>query len=160
MSGIFSAEGQSLREAFDLFDLEDANAIRRDDLPYLLKTIGMGPEVFSFNDVEDMQRSMDPGETGSITFDSFLRVVKHALICSGSDEEKWKAFKLFDREHRGAISLEDLIATSEDCGSVLSEEQCAFIFDTVRSSNKRGITFEEFKRATEGATLKLKTIDK
>ena len=89
-------------------------------------------------------RRTGPGDSGSQSTNG------SPLAVGGlTSDDAWKQFKKFDLDKRGIISEGDLIqVNSKFCNSFLSEGECAFIVDTLRSSKYRGgLTFEDFKQA-------------
>lgn len=66
-----------------------------------------------------------------------------------TSDDAWKQFKKFDLERRGIMSEGDLVqVNAKYCNSFLTEGECAFIVETLRSSKYRGgLTFEDFKLA-------------
>lgn len=143
------APEDSVRDIFNLFDLDGSGKINTDDLPYLLKSIGMGPEVLSFADVTELQNTMDPLSSGKIAFAAFQRFVHEEMSAEHSSEELWRAFRLFDAEKKGFITQRDLIRVAhEECNGTLSVAQCRFVMKQLQSgAHRSGMTFSDFKAA-------------
>ena len=177
MSKLDAEEKELLKEVFNMFDLDESGSINTDDLPFILQAVGLGPDIISYGEVLAMQNSMDPQSTGQISFESFKRVTKYSLLHEGSDEEKWRAFRLFDVDSKGFVSRDDILRVANlECGGLLSEEQCQFIFDELTQepltaarsvSNdsfggpnkmRRGIAFDVWKAAVRGKRLGLSKV--
>ena len=148
-------QDKKLYDVFSMFDFDDTDTVMADDLPFILKGLGLGPDVLSFNDVQAMQRAMDPSKSGEITFDTFKRVMKHSIQDTLSHEEQWKAFRLFDKEKKGFVSLPDLVDVAVgECNGLLTEEQCRFIINRLQGTNHKcnGLTFEDWKKALKASS--------
>jgi Ca2+-binding EF-hand superfamily protein len=160
-STVIDEEDQKLMGVFTMFDFDDGGQIHASDLPYVLKGLGLGPDVLSYSDIQAMQKAMDPTDTGLIPYDVFKRVIKHSHAETMSHEEQWKAFRLFDPEKKGYVSEQDLISIAvEDCQGILTEEQCKFIAEHLtgiagrhKSHRVPGITFDDWKKAISKTSL-------
>lgn len=79
------------------------------------------------------------------------RLNESASTIGLTSDDTWKQFKKFDLDKRGVVSEGDLIqVNAKFCNSFLTEAECAFVVDTLRSSKYRGgITLEDFRRAIQ-----------
>lgn len=152
--GSFAPEDPIL-QVFSLFDLDSSGQISTEDLPYVLKSIGMGPDMLSFAEVTELQLTMDPQGTGKISYAAFSRFVLEEMSATNSNEELWRAFRLFDQEKRGFITERDLVRVAhEECGGVLTPQQCKFIMRQLQSgAHRSGMTFSDFKVAMASTHL-------
>lgn len=146
-------EGMNQRDkmAYDIFSLFDqqTGAITHDELPLVLRSLGLSGEHLSYAEVESMRAAMDRDRTGRIFFDEFLQVVTPCLLVPGSFEEQWMMFRTFDRSKKGVVDLDDLLQVANvECNGMLSESQCAWVMSTLRQdSRKQGLAFDDWKKA-------------
>ena len=151
---IMLREGMTQRDkmvldVFSLFDTTSNGHISADELPLVLRSLGLDKEHLSYDEVDSMRAAMDPERTGSIHFEDFLQVVGPCLVVPGSVEEQWFAFRRFDRAKKGTVGLADLVdICNGECNGLLSEQQCGFIMQQLKGDPRRqGITFDEWKRS-------------
>ncbi len=163
----------SLTEIFELFDFSRRNRVAIGDIPYMLECAGYTDRILSVDHVHTMQLLMDPTHSGYVSFEDFQRIVLRGAPDMGVPETLWAAFRMFDVQNRGIIALEDLISVACLEVHALTEHECCYVMqkltrskwgivrqranssgNSVRfgidgASSKRGITFEDFKRALQ-----------
>jgi Ca2+-binding EF-hand superfamily protein len=141
---------EELRRVFSLFDAARSGTVKTEELALLLRSVGLGGGNLGEDVIASMKHAMDPQHTGRIAFDVFDQIVSPCLVSTGSFEEMWMVFRLFDRNKTGWVCFEDLaeVANVENCG-LLSDRQCQAIVRMLKSegSTKPGITFDEWKAA-------------
>lgn len=93
------------KEIFDLFDQNDEGRIPTSKLPQALWALGQNP---SRSEIEDMMKEVEHLENGKIDFPEFLVLIARKSKQSSSEEELIEAFKLFDRDGDGVISVAEL----------------------------------------------------
>lgn len=207
------------------------------DLPLMLKCLGYGPQRVDEAEAADLCALVDPTNTGTMSFETFVRVVgrfvspppmddlideetdakyesimrgleggsgtrsrsgsvatrsrkgssihgddfvgvvgrsRNASVIEGSDGRKraqsqlpggnnlishregadrtiemWSLFRLFDKDNKGVITAGDLnVASASYCGSMLSENDCLFIVNTLRTGwGRDGLSIDDFSKA-------------
>jgi Ca2+-binding EF-hand superfamily protein len=151
MSVNLTSEQARLKElsvVFNLFDTAGRGFISVDDLPVVLKSLGISKEYLSEEVYESIKAALDPKRDGMVRFDSYLQIVGPCMPQPGSFEEQFRVFRMMDRDRKGCVSLEDLVAVGNvECMGLLSEHQCQFIISQLKTTTRPGITFDEFKRA-------------
>ena len=70
-----------------------------------------------------MAREFDVEESGRVSFEDYLEIMKRKYGQRDPIEEALKAFKLFDVDGRGKISLTDLRRVAKELGEALKEEE-------------------------------------
>jgi Ca2+-binding EF-hand superfamily protein len=144
---------KELATVFNLFDSTGRGYISTEDLPVVLKSLGLGSEYMEKEVFNSMKAAVDPKRTGMITFDSYMAIVEPCMSKPGSFEEQFRVFRMLDRSKKGYLDLDDLTTVGNvECMGMLSEKQCDFILTQLKSSARSGITFDDFKRAI-GTTL-------
>ena len=140
----------SLKEIFELFDFSRRNRVAVSDVPYMLECAGYTDRVLSVEDVHNMQLLMDPEHSGYVSFEQFERIVSRGAPEVGTSESLWTAFRMFDIQNRGVISLEDLIAVACIESHALTEHECRYVMQKLSSgTSRRGMTFDDFRRALQ-----------
>ncbi|XP_061887884.1 centrin-3 isoform X1 [Entelurus aequoreus] len=115
-----------IREAFELFDTDKDNAIDYHELKVAMRALGF--EVKKL-DVMQILKDYDREENGKINFEDFNEVVMELILERDPKEEIMKAFRLFDDDESGAISLRNLRRVARELGENTSEEELRSMID-------------------------------
>ncbi len=84
--------------------------------------------------------------TGDITFDEFLRLMLPVFTGKFDDEELYYAFKKFDLDNSGYISVKELRQILAKIGQHYSEEQIHELVSMVDADHDGRLNFKEFVR--------------
>ncbi|XP_047009609.1 centrin-3 isoform X7 [Ictalurus punctatus] len=80
-------------------------------------------------DVMTIVKDFDRGGTGKITYEIFKEVVTDRILDRDPKEEVMKAFKLFDDDDSGKISLKNLRRVARELGEDISDEELRAMID-------------------------------
>ncbi|CAG14640.1 unnamed protein product, partial [Tetraodon nigroviridis] len=80
-------------------------------------------------DVLKILKDYDREGTGKITFADFSKVVTDRILERDPKEEILKAFKLFDDDESGRISLRNLRRVARELGENISDEELRSMID-------------------------------
>ncbi|XP_061887885.1 centrin-3 isoform X2 [Entelurus aequoreus] len=130
-----------IREAFELFDTDKDNAIDYHELKVAMRALGF--EVKKL-DVMQILKDYDREENGKINFEDFNEVVMELILERDPKEEIMKAFRLFDDDESGAISLRNLRRVARELGENTSEEELRSMIDVFDTDGDGEINKEEF----------------
>jgi centrin-3 len=108
-----SDQQQEIKEAFDLFDPHATQSITYHELKVILRALGF--EVKK-SEVVELARQYDVEESGRVTFDDYVDIMRRKYAERDPIEEVLKAFRLFDEEGKGKISLYDLKRVARELG--------------------------------------------
>jgi Ca2+-binding EF-hand superfamily protein len=148
------ARFKELSTVFNLFDSTGRGFISVEDLPVVLRSLGLGSEYLTPEVYDSMKSALDPKRTGLVTFDAYMQIIAPCMPKPGSFEEQFRVFRMLDRSKKGYLSYDDLVAVGNvECLGLLSEKQCSFIMEQLRSTSRPGITFDDFKRAITSTLL-------
>jgi Ca2+-binding EF-hand superfamily protein len=70
-----------------------------------------------------LAREFDVKESGRVSYDDYSEIMKRKYAERDPIEETLKAFKLFDVDGRGKISINDLKRVAKELGEALKEEE-------------------------------------
>ena len=84
--------------------------------------------------------------SGSITFDEFVRMMLPVFTGKFDDDELYYAFKKFDLNNSGYISVLELKEILAKIGQNYSEQQIAAMISMVDTDNDGRLNFQEFVR--------------
>lgn len=85
-----------------------------------MRSLGQTP---SDAEVQDILNEVDVDNSGSISFDEFVKMMAHKVAPMDSDTELKEAFKVFDRDGSGTISAEELKEVMMRIGEDLSQDE-------------------------------------
>merc|ERR1712154_655692 len=96
---------QEIREAFDLFDTDGSGTIDAKELRVAMRALGFEPKK---EEIKKMIQDIDKDDSGTIDFNEFLEMMTAKMSEKDSREEIRKAFRLFDDDETGFITLKNL----------------------------------------------------
>ncbi|KAJ1458399.1 hypothetical protein M885DRAFT_512803 [Pelagophyceae sp. CCMP2097] len=137
-------EVDELREAFQLFDEDGDGTINQEELGTVMRSLGQdvaGPQL------QKIFQSIDVDGSGALNFQEFLTLVALYLpaSCTG-DEELLEAFKVFDKNNSGTLSIIELTATVHALGIDATPEQLQSMIACCDDDEDGLVQFQEFKR--------------
>merc|ERR1711918_7278 len=129
-----------IKEAFDLFDGDDSGAIDKAELGVAIQALGFEPTV---DEIDKMVKDIDADGNAQIEFNEFVAMMGDKVSGKDGVEEMKKAFKLFDPEGKGKITMKELAAVAKDIGETMSEKDLQDVLDECGGS-AGGITEDAF----------------
>jgi len=130
---------EELKEAFEIFDKNKDGSISVSELEKILKSLG---EKATRDEVKQMVAKVDKDGDGNISFDEFVALM--ATAKSSSDAEMRQAFDVFDSDHSGKISREELRQVMKTLGENVTEDQLNDMLKAADINEDGEISFEEF----------------
>ncbi|EEB09679.1 calmodulin Cam1 [Schizosaccharomyces japonicus yFS275] len=131
------------KEAFSLFDRDQDGNITSNELGVVMRSLGQSPTAA---ELQDMINEVDADGNGTIDFPEFLTMMARKMKDTDDEEEVREAFKVFDKDGNGYITVDELTHVLTSLGERLSHEEVA---DMVREADADGdgvINYEEFAR--------------
>lgn len=145
-----SEQEQEVREAFELFDTDGTMTIQSKELKTAMRALGFDPEE---SEVRTLTQMADPKNTGKIEFQDFLNVVGKKYSERNIKDDLLQAFKFFDDEDTGQITLKDLKRVAKELGERYTEEELQAMIDEADADKDGGVTLEEFLQVMKRAML-------
>ena len=115
-----------IREAFQLFDMNGDGCLDYHELKVAFRALGFD---LTKRQVLDIIHEYDTDDTNLITYDNFYKTVGEMMIKRDPLEEIRRAFRLFDIDGTGKISVRNLRKISRDLGENLSDEELQAMID-------------------------------
>ncbi|CAO2613235.1 Cetn4 [Lemmus lemmus] len=141
---------KEIKEAFDLFDVDGSGTIDVKELKIAMRALGFEPKK---EEIRQMIAEMDKEGTGTIGFEDFFAIMSVKMSEKDEKEEILKAFKLFDDDATGSISLNNIKRVAKELGENLSEEELQEMLDEADRDGDGEINEEEFLRMMRKTSL-------
>ncbi|KAF4659411.1 Centrin-3 [Perkinsus olseni] len=138
---ISEEQKQEIKEAFDLFDTSRSGSIDYHELKVCMRALGFDVKKA---EVLELMRDYDRQQTGSIRYDDYLEIMTAKYADRDPTEEMIKAFKLFDDDGTGRISLKNLRRVARELGENLSDDELQAMIDEFDTDQDGEINEEEF----------------
>jgi centrin-3 len=126
-----------IREAFDLFDSNKTGCVDYRELKVSMRALGFDVKKA---EVLELMKKYDRNDTGSIQWEDYYEILSEKYLNRDPIEEIIKAFKLFDDEGTGKITLKNLRRVAREIGENLSDEELQAMID-------------EFDKDQDGASM-------
>nr|CAB3260426.1 uncharacterized protein LOC100175312 [Phallusia mammillata] len=93
------------KNAFAKFDKDSSGIISSKQLRRLLRTLGHNPSDI---ELRELVNQVDMDENGKIDFNEFIIMIGYFDKANNEDEDLCNIFRVFDREQRGCIDVNEL----------------------------------------------------
>jgi len=132
---------EEIREAFKLFDTDDSGTIDSDELKVAMRAMGFEPKR---EEVWRMIAESDRDGSGTISFETFQEVMALKMHARNPKEEAIKAFRLFDDDETGTISLKNLRRVAKELGENMTDDELQEVIDFCDKDGRGEILLEDF----------------
>jgi len=134
-------ELEEIREAFKLFDTDDSGTIDSDELKVAMRAMGFEPKR---DEVRRMIAESDRDGSGTISFETFQAVMATKMHTRDPREEAIKAFRLFDDDETGTISLKNLRRVAKELGENMTDDELQMVIDFCDKDGRGEIMMDDF----------------
>eukprot|EP00930_Biecheleria_cincta_P091861 TRINITY_DN81531_c0_g1_i1.p1 TRINITY_DN81531_c0_g1~~TRINITY_DN81531_c0_g1_i1.p1 ORF type:complete len:233 (+),score=65.53 TRINITY_DN81531_c0_g1_i1:43-699(+) len=141
--GLDDEQLEEIREAFNLFDTEQAGAIDARELKAALRALGF--EVKK-EDVRKMLADIGKEPSQPIDFNEFCEMMRGRMPDKNSRAEIDKVFALFDEDETGKISFRNLKRIAQELGESLTDDELQEMIEEADRDGDGLINPEEFYR--------------
>jgi centrin-3 len=132
---------QEIKEAFDLFDTDKTGTIDYHELKVAMRALGFDVKK---HEVLGLMKEYDREGAGQIEYHDFLEIMTTKISERDPVEEILKAFKLFDEDNSGKISLRNLRRVARELGENLSDDELQAMIDEFDKDGDGEISEQEF----------------
>jgi len=135
-----------IKNAFDLFDVDDSGSIDRRELKTAMNALGCGAtkeEIDHVIGAVDDDVGVEEG-AGEIEFDEFLLLMKGMMLEATPQDTMIRAFGLIDKKHTGKLTFQTLKDAIRGLGDKTPDEEIQEIVDMLGDNGE--IPMEEFLR--------------
>ncbi|EFB18868.1 hypothetical protein PANDA_013090, partial [Ailuropoda melanoleuca] len=142
---------QEIKEAFDLFDVDGSGTIDVKELKIAMQALGFEPKK---EEIKKMIAEIDKEGNGTITFEDFFAIMSVKMVYEKNEKEEiLKAFKLFDDDDTGSITLNNIKRVAKELGENLTDDELQEMLDEADRDRDGEINEEEFLRMMKKTTL-------
>ena len=132
------------KEAFDMFDKSKKGTISAPDITKIMKNFGY--PISREEVVEGMIAEIDTSGNGELDFEEFVTLMqKQTQYIDESDEDQvLKAFKSFDKDHDGKITMYEFRYILTQLGDMFTDEECDTLFKECDLDNDGILAYQDF----------------
>ncbi|XP_070273301.1 centrin-4 [Myotis yumanensis] len=141
---------QEIKEAFDLFDIDGSGTIDVKELKIAMRALGFEPNK---EEVKKLIAEIDKEGTGTISFEDFFAIMSLKMSEKDEKEELLKAFKLFDDDATGSITLNNIKRVAKELGETLTDDELQEMLDEADHDGDGEINEDEFLRMMQKTSL-------
>jgi centrin-3 len=141
---------QEVNEAFQLLDSDKDSKIDYYELKVALKALGFDVKK---DEILRLFRSYDPQDTGHISRDDFIEISRDMILKRDPMDELENAFKLFDRDDQGGISVASLRRVARELDLSPSEDDLRAMIDEFDTDGDGMVSLEDFVQIMTGEAL-------
>ena len=127
------------QEAFELFDKDNDSLITSAELGTVMRALGLTP---TDAELKELIATVDKDGNGKLDFAEFLALVASKGIGNMDLTQVRDAFRVFDKEDKGVISVVELRHILMDIGDKLTASECDQLITQVKTVNGH-INYEE-----------------
>ncbi|CAK7891895.1 cell division control protein 31 [[Candida] anglica] len=138
---LLNEQKQEIREAFSLFDMNNDGCLDYHELKVAFRALGFD---LSKREVLDIIHEYDTEDRNLITYENFFQAVGEMIVNRDPLDEIRRAFKLFDDDNTGKISLRNLRRVSKELGENLTDDELRAMIDEFDLDEDGEINEQEF----------------
>eukprot|EP01100_Stratorugosa_tubuloviscum_P001491 TRINITY_DN132_c2_g7_i1.p1 TRINITY_DN132_c2_g7~~TRINITY_DN132_c2_g7_i1.p1 ORF type:complete len:146 (-),score=81.82 TRINITY_DN132_c2_g7_i1:117-554(-) len=140
MSSLTEEQEDEFREAFRVHDKGSGSLTSR-DLGFVMRYLGHNPTL---SELEDMCRQFGSG--GGMTQDGFLRMMGAKYKEGVSEGEIMDAFRVFDKDGKGFLSMSELRYIMSALGDRIDESEVEQLLNEAFGSDAGSVNYTELVR--------------
>merc|ERR1712159_196188 len=95
-------------------------------------------------EIEKMIADVDDDGSGEIGFPEFLAMMTHKILNKDPKDDMVKAFRLFDDDGTGAVTLKNLKRVAKESGQMLDDNELQEMLDDADKDGDGVLNEEEF----------------
>lgn len=140
-SQLLEEQKQEIREAFHLFDMNNDGYLDYHECKVAMRALGF---EFSKSEILSIIKEYDADNLNLIKYTDFFNVMGVKILERNPLDEIKRAFKLFDEDGTGKISLRNLRRISRELGENLSDDELRAMINEFDLDEDGEINEEEF----------------
>merc|ERR1711915_1098708 len=129
------------KEAFDEFDTDGSGTISPEELLGVMRAMGQNPTE---DELLNLVLEVDIDVNGTIEFGEFLNMMKQKAGEVDEEADLREAFKIFDRDKDGYISMKELKKVANMLGTMLTKEELEEFMAEADADGNGKLDYDEF----------------
>merc|ERR1712179_184719 len=129
------------KEAFDEFDTDGSGTISPEELLGVMRAMGQNPTE---DELLNLVLEVDIDGNGTIEFEEFLSMMKQKAHEVDEEADLREAFKIFDCDKDGYISMKELKKVANMLGTMLTKEEVEEFMAAADSDGNGKLDYDEF----------------
>lgn len=135
----------SRRELEDVFRKFDSNGDGKISKSELSSVMAALESRATEEEIDRMMKEADTNKDGFVSFDEFVDANTKDVNAARVMRDLESAFKMYDLDNDGSISVEELYRVLKNLGEVSTFQECQQMIKSVDSNHRDSVTFEDFK---------------
>merc|ERR1712070_1208478 len=120
------------------------------ELKVAMQALGFEP---SSDEIAKMMADIDVDGNATVELEEFIEMMEGKMSDKDPVEEMKKAFKLYDDDGKGKITIDDMKRVGKELGEALSEDELQAILDESDRDGNGTLTEDEFVRVMRNQQL-------
>lgn len=133
---------RDLEEVFRKFDSNGDGKISRSELSSVMSALECRATE---EEIDRMMKEADSNNDGFISFEEFVAANTKDVDNDRVTRDLESAFKMYDLDNDGRISVDELYRVLKNLGEVSSFQECQQMIKSVDSNNRDSVSFQDFK---------------
>lgn len=129
------------KEAFSLFDKDGDGCITTAELGTVMRALGKSPTEA---EVKQIVKEVDPDSRGLINFQEFVSIMGREIRDYDNEADLRAAWKVFDKDNKGFISISELRHVLTNIGEKLSPDEIDDLTKEADPEGKGRVGYDEF----------------
>ncbi|QLG70696.1 hypothetical protein HG535_0A06380 [Zygotorulaspora mrakii] len=138
---LLDEQKQEIYEAFSLFDMNNDGYLDYHELKVAMRALGFDSPK---RDVLDLIEQYDRDGRHLMQYEDFYLIMGEKIVNRDPLDEIKRAFKLFDDDHTGKISLKNLRRVAKELGENLTDEELRAMIEEFDLDGDGEISEQEF----------------
>lgn len=128
-------------EAFNVFDRDSDGELSGKEISTVMRSIGYNPSQI---EIQNLMNKADLNQDGSVNFDEFCKLMVMQIADTETEEEIIDAFRAFDKEGNGKITVNELIHIMKNLGEPMAQEDIDDMISQSGADKDGNIDYQEF----------------
>ncbi|KAI4299321.1 hypothetical protein L6164_032790 [Bauhinia variegata] len=141
--GLTQQKLQEIKEAFELFDLDNSGTIDAKELNVAMRALGF---EMTEEQIDQMIAEVDKDGSGGIEFNEFVHMMTTKIGERDSKQELKKAFRIIDQDRNGKISVSDIKSIARELGEHFDDREIREMIDEADGDGDGEVNEDEFIR--------------
>ena len=130
-----------IKEIFNIFDKNGSGSVSTKEIGNLYRALGFTPTEVELNQIVF---DLDSDHSGAIEFSEFLEMFQKYDMKPFTEKELVEAFRLFDKDRNGLMTLEELMNIFDIAESPISTNEAEMIMKHFDFDHNGTINYNEF----------------